>query len=181
MVPGRKHLTTPTLYYQQAQTEYDTIDVYYLSVFGYRAPFGPPWYDLFSGWYVIHTTSEYVTLSRYPILPPRKGWGSRVFWLSSLLPIDVHSCLCRYRADLMDVTYIPYQQIIGWFIDELTIRFKLKNYVMVYITSILLGMMLLCVEVSWHKFNVRIKNRLLELLEIVTHPATFTNVRSTMN
>lgn len=174
MIALRKHLTTPTLYLEQAKEEYDTIDVYYLNVFGYRAPFGPPWYDLFKDWYVIQYSNNYVTLSKYPILPPRKGWGSRVFWLLSF--IKAKDCsLCRHRADLMDVTYIPYPTIIEWFSSSLPqgIRCRLVYFI--------LGVFLLCVELSWHKWNVQIKNRLLELLAIVKSPPISTNVHSTMN
>ena len=182
MIAQRKHLKQPTLYVEQASQEYDTIDVYYLNIFGYRAPIGKPWYDVFKGWYVINHNEQFVTLSKYPILPPRKGWGSRVFWLLSMLPINTSKCLCRYRADLMDVTYITYQQATDWMIEELHIQYpKSKNSVITYITRILLGTTLLCVEISWLGWNVSIKRRLLELLAIVTNQVTSTNVHSTTN
>ena len=182
MIAQRKHLKQPTLYVEQATKEYDTIDVSSLNIFGYRASFGKPWYDIFKGWYVISHNEQFVTLSKYPILPPRKGWGSRVFWLLSFLPINTSKCLCRYRADLMDVEYISYPQIIDWMVDELYIQFRLpENYAILYLTRILLGTMLLCVEISWLGWNVTIKNRLSELLAIVTNRVTSTDVHSTMN
>lgn len=138
-------LTVKTLYLEQALAEHNHLIIHDIDIYGYRAPIGQPWYDLLVGWVAIDSGPGWIEVVRpLPILPQRRGPGSRLYWLLSRFVTS--TCMCRFYADEYDAGRLTKNSVT----DLLTRNTKVPTF--------FIWMLVSCVEISLVLHPVRINN-----------------------